>query len=131
MGRFLLTRRDFSLGAAAAATAVLITPVDAISATAGLSQAEGPKSSPDNENPLQKALAKLSPEAQAELEMKYAELVRKYGSRLTDEQKADAHRILAETQDSLEKMRAFALQNADQPASVFNVQRQGGSRHAR
>lgn len=131
MGRFLLSRRDFSLGAAAAATAALIHPADAISATADLCQGEGPKSSPENENPLQKAMAKLSPEAQAEVEMKYAELLRKYGSRLTDEQKADAHRILAETQDSLEKMRAFALQNGDQPASVFNVRRHEGNRHAR
>ena len=56
-------------------------------------------------------MAKLSPAAQAEVEMKVASIFRKYGERLNDEQKADIRRAMAETQDGLEKMRAFVLEN--------------------
>ncbi len=116
-----LNRRRFALGAVAAATAAVVRPADALAHSGGLAQSEGPKPAPQSEDPLQKAMAKLAPPAQAEVEMKYAEVLRKYGSRLNEEQKADVHRILAETQEGLEKMRAFALENGDQPATVFQI----------
>jgi hypothetical protein len=68
-------------------------------------------------------MAKLSPRAQAEVEMKVSEIFRKYGDRLSNEQKADIRRIMAETQDGLEKMRAFPLENGDQPADAFRAYR--------
>jgi hypothetical protein len=55
--------------------------------------------------------------------MKVASIFRKYGDRLNDEQKADIRRIMAESQDGLEKMRAFKLENGDQPADAFRAYR--------
>ncbi|MGB9119743.1 MAG: hypothetical protein WCE73_03905, partial [Candidatus Angelobacter sp.] len=69
------------------------------------------------------AMAKLSASAQAEVEMKVASIFRKYGERLSDEQKADIRRIMAESQEGLEKMRAFKLENSDQPADAFRAYR--------
>ncbi len=116
-----VNRRRFAIGAVAAATVAVVRPAGAITDSAVLSQVEGPKPAPPADDPLQKAIAKLAPPAQAEVETKYAEVLRKYGSRLNEEQKADVHRILAETQEGLEKMRAFALENGDQPATVFQI----------
>jgi hypothetical protein len=123
MSKFSLERRRFSLGAAAAAAATLIHPGDAL-ALANAQQQPAPAATVQQQ--AQAALAKLSPAAQAEVEMKAASLFRKYGSRLNEEQKTDIRRILAETQDGLEKMRAFALENSDQPATVFRPWRKEG-----
>jgi hypothetical protein len=73
-------------------------------------------------------MAKLSPAAQAEVEMKVASVMRKYGDRLSAEQRTDVRKALAETQDGLEKMRAFALDNSDQPATIFHAYRPEGKR---
>jgi hypothetical protein len=103
-----ITRRGFALGAAAAAVGVL-APGSEVQA-----QSEPPKPS------TQAAPAtKLSPEAQAEVDAKIKEIFRKYGSRLTNAQKTDILKVMAETQSGLEKMRAFPLDNADQPATVL------------
>src|SRR5215470_4527281 len=115
MPKFLIGRRQFALGAAAAATTAFIRPGEAL-AQAASSIAELEKKTRD-------AMAKLSPQARAEVEAKVANIFRKYGDRLSDEQKADIRRIMAETQEGLEKMRAFALENADQPADAFRAYR--------
>jgi len=57
------------------------------------------------------------------VEMKVASIFRKYGERLSDEQRADIRRIMAESQEGLEKMRAFKLENSDQPADAFRAYR--------
>ena len=69
------------------------------------------------------AMAKLSPSARAEVEMKVNSILRKYGERLNDEQKTDIRKVMAETQSGLGKMRAFALENGDLPATIFRVYR--------
>jgi len=104
-----VTRRGFALGAAAAAAAALL-PSDTLAHSVHMQQPS--------------AMAKLSPESQAEVEMKFNAIVRRHGSRLNDVQKADIRRILAEGQEGLEKMRAFALGNGDQPATVFRTRRE-------
>jgi hypothetical protein len=126
MPKFLLGRRQFALGAAAAATTALISkgnarPIDAMAQAAAESAASlEPQSL---EAKTKTAMAKLSPAAQAEVEMKVASIFRKYGDRLSDEQKADIRRIMAESQEGLEKMRAFKLENGDQPADAFRAYR--------
>ena len=131
MPKFLLGRRQFALGVAAAATSALALPGKAVleKALPGdlLSQ---PAASVDQSTDAQSldkktraAMAKLSPSAQAEVEMKVASIFRKYGERLSDEQKADIRRIMAESQEGLEKMRAFKLENSDQPADAFRAYR--------
>lgn len=115
MPKFFLGRRQFALGAAAAATAALVRPGEALAQSAA--------NTPDLDQKTRAAMAKLSAKAQAEVEMKVANIFRKYGERLNDEQKADIRRIMAETQEGLEKMRAFPLDNGDQPADAFRAYR--------
>jgi hypothetical protein len=126
MPKFLLGRRQFALGAAAAATTALIPKGNALSINA-LAQAATATNQPLDPQSLEAkakvAMAKLSASAQAEVEMKVASIFRKYGERLSDEQKADIRRIMAESQDGLEKMRAFKLENSDQPADAFRAYR--------
>lgn len=134
MPKFLLGRRQFALGAAAAATTALALPGRAalaktLSADSLLQTAPGADKSLEDqslenqslEKKTRAAMAKLSPSAQAEVEMKVASIFRKYGDRLNDEQKADIRRIMAESQEGLEKMRAFKLENGDQPADTFRA----------
>ena len=125
MPKFSPERRNFALAAAAAATAAVLNPTDTI---AGLShpgspieQQTKPVTAPSLDQQAQSAMAKLSPAARAEVEMKFASILRKYGSRLNEDQKKDIPRQLAEGQEGLEKMRAFALGNGDQPATVFQL----------
>lgn len=125
MYEFSLTRRRFAFGAAVAATTALILPAETNSLSAG-TQGQAPVQSvppTSTEQQAQAAMAKLPPQAQAEAEMKISEVFRKYGDKLTAEQKADIRKVIAETQDGLEKMRAFALDNGDQPAAVFRAYR--------
>jgi hypothetical protein len=46
-------------------------------------------------------------------------ILAKYGSRLTTAEEADLRRLLVEGQDALEKLRAYPLDNADEPAATF------------
>jgi acyl-CoA reductase-like NAD-dependent aldehyde dehydrogenase len=112
-----ITRRKFALGAAVAAGATLL-PNDASGQTASATQ------------PQSAAMSKLSPAARAEVEAKIAEIFRKYGDRLTEEQKTDIRKIMAETQDGLEKMRSFDLANGDQPTTVFKIYEPNTENHA-
>lgn len=122
MPKFLLGRRQFALGAAATALAL---PGKAVLGHDLLAHAAtGADQSADIQSLDKKtraAMAKLSASAQAEVEMKVASIFRKYGERLNDEQKADIRRIMAESQEGLEKMRAFKLENGDQPADTFRA----------
>jgi hypothetical protein len=127
MPKFLLGRRQFALGAAATALAL---PGEAVLGKAIpddlLAQAADTGKSLEDQSLEKKtraAMAKLSASAQAEVEMKVASIFRKYGDRLNDEQKADIRRIMAESQEGLEKMRAFKLENGDQPADTFRAYR--------
>jgi len=126
MPKFLLGRRQFALGAAAAATTALALPGKALLGHDLLAQAAaGADQSTDVslDKKTRAAMAKLSASAQAEVEMKVASIFRKYGDRLNDEQKADIRRIMAESQEGLEKMRAFKLENGAQPADAFRAYR--------
>jgi len=64
---------------------------------------------------------RLSPASQAEADAKIQAIFRKYGDRFSDAQKADIRRLVIEGQEPLEKMRAFPLDNADQPANVMRI----------
>lgn len=108
-----ISRRKFAVGAAVAATAVLLPEGQVRAESSGLAQSQSD------------AAAKLSPGARAEVDSKVKEIFRRYGSRLSDEQKADVRKVMADTQDGLEKMRAFALSNDDQPALVFEIYHAG------
>ena len=118
-----ITRRSFATAAVAAATAALIQPTQALQATT----ATGPQDDKSPTAAAEAAMAKLSPAARAEVEMKINSIYRKYGDRLNDEQKIDIRKAMAETQSGLEKMRAFQLENGDLPATIFRAD-QGSER---
>jgi hypothetical protein len=122
MSKFL-GRRQFTFGAAVAAATSLVFPADALAQTGA---ATPPLDAQSLDEKTRAAMAKLSASAQAEVEMKVASIFRRYGDRLSEEQKADIRRLMAESQEGLEKMRAFRLENGDQPADAFRAYRPEG-----
>jgi hypothetical protein len=60
-------------------------------------------------------------EPDAEIEAKVQAILRKYGERLSVEQKTDIRRLVAEGQKPLAAMRGFSLENSDQPANVMKI----------
>ncbi len=109
-----LSRRDFARNAALAAATAAVLPRDL------LAQEEKTAPKPP-EKPPEKP--KLSPELQAEAEARIQNLLRKYGSRLTEEQKADVRKQITEGMEGVGKLRAFSLDNADEPATVLHLVR--------
>ncbi|HWO01299.1 MAG TPA: hypothetical protein VNS63_18710 [Blastocatellia bacterium] len=63
--------------------------------------------------------AQLAPEAEAHFQA----IIKKYGSRLSDEQRADIKRLLSQAQKTSDALRAFPLDNSDEPATIFCVYR--------
>ncbi len=95
-----------------AATTAVIAP------TTLLSQATAPDPTPPPDKSPQPS-SELSPELHAEGDLKYQWIIQTYGSRLTDAQKKDVHRLIMEGQKPLAEFRTFPLDNADQPATVL------------
>jgi len=114
-----LSRREFARGATVAAAAMAAIPGSVLSTGA---LAAAPVAA-DAALPQQTAgeKPKLSPEAMAEVESKVAEIMRRYGEKLDDAQKADIRRLVRETQAGLETLRAFPLENSDEPATVLHL----------
>jgi hypothetical protein len=54
---------------------------------------------------------------QAEVDGKFAAIVRKYGDRLSDDQRTRIREVLARHQRMLMRVRAFPLDNGDSPAN--------------
>jgi hypothetical protein len=63
--------------------------------------------------------AEPSPAARDEIESRYQNVVRKWGQRLTPEQRRRLRSILTENERMLEPIRGFQLANADPPAPVL------------
>jgi hypothetical protein len=127
MTEFSFSRRRFAIGAAAA-TAAMALPGGVASAMPTEEQASAAPAQPSAvpatlEQQAQEAFAKLSASAKAEVEMKFENVLRKYGDKLSAAQKSDVRKALAESQEGLEAMRAFVLANGDQPAAVFHIYR--------
>jgi len=111
----ILSRRSFARGAALAVGAVAMLPADLLAQT----QASSP-SAPDAKKSEEHA-PKLSPADQAEAEAKIQNILRKYGSRLGDEERADVRKLVFSLQESLGKLRGFPLGNSDEPALVLRA----------
>ena len=109
-----LSRRDFARTAALAAATAAIAPSDLI--------AQEQKTEPKQPLAADKK-PKLSPELQAEADARIENLLRKYGERLTDDQKAEVRKNITEGMEGVAKLRAFPLDNADEPATVLRLVR--------
>ena len=115
-----ISRRDFAVSAALASAAIAAVPTGMLAQEKGAAEAAKPEAPQP---------PKLSPASQAEVEERYAAILRKYGSRLSDEQKKDVHKSLISQQQGLDQIRAFPLENWDEPATVFKaVTATGGKR---
>jgi len=115
-----LSRREFARRAAAAAALAAVPG----SVLGMVRHGRTPLPREESLAPLQQAAGgepKLSAEALAEADGKVAEIIRRYGAKLSEAQKADVRRLVREAQAPLEALRAFPLANSDEPAAVFHV----------
>jgi hypothetical protein len=64
----------------------------------------------------------LPPADQATVDAKYANVIRKYGERLSEAQRTRAREVLVRHQRMLMRVRAFALENGDAPATGLRLQ---------
>jgi hypothetical protein len=113
-----ISRREFAK-VAALTTAAAMIPLE----IAGQQKPDAPKA--EEKAP---ELAKLAPASQAEADLAYETVMRKYGERFNDEQKRDIKRLVYQQQSGLDKIRAFAVNNDVQPALVFIPYRGEGKR---
>lgn len=58
----------------------------------------------------------LSPESQTEADARMQQIFAQYGSRFTDDEKKTIQQLIVTTQQSLDRVRAFPLENGDAPA---------------
>jgi len=104
-----ISRREFARRAALASAAASLSPAELL-ARPSVTTSSAP---PLAQTP---AATKLSPESQAEADSRVDAIFNQYSSRLNDAQKADLRRLAAEGQAGLDRLRAFATDNADGPA---------------
>ncbi len=115
-----ISRRDFGLDAAVAAAAALSLSVSPTSLRAALRDRH--KISPTIPRHEQESSApKLTPEQSQDVEAKLANIIRKYGERLSEEQRKHLRKILAYNETMLAPIRAFTLQNGDAPVTVLKL----------
>ncbi|HEX8872181.1 MAG TPA: hypothetical protein VF758_05410 [Candidatus Acidoferrum sp.] len=105
----VLSRREFAQRAALLSAVPFVPPgafMESDDASVpGLSPGQSAQEAP-----------KLSPEGQTEAEARYQEILARYGTRLTEEQKASTKNLCMQLQPSLDRVREYALQNGDSPA---------------
>jgi hypothetical protein len=113
-----ISRREFGLDAAVVAALSL-----SVSPTALLAE----RRDRDNISPTiaageqETGAPKLTAEQSRDVEAKLVNIIRKYGERLSDEQRKHLRRILAYNETMLAPIRAYALQNGDAPVTVLKV----------
>jgi len=115
-----ISRREFGFDAAAAAAGALSLSVSPTSLRAALRDRD--KISPAIPSSEQETAApQLTPEQSRDVEAKLANIIRKYGERLSEEQRKHLRKILAYNETMLAPIRAFALQNGDAPVTVLKL----------
>jgi len=106
-----LSRREFTRGVALAAATVGV-PLTARGDAESTSVVPPQEGSPP--------ASQLSAAGEAQVQT----ILAKYGKRLSDEQKADIRRLVAQAQKTSETLRSFPLDNSDEPAMIFRIYRQ-------
>jgi hypothetical protein len=102
-----ISRREFAQRAAVASAAAAIAPANILGG--GVANV-----APQTQQPS--GMPKLSPESQAEVAARIAAILGQYGSRFSAEQKADIQRLCFLAQPSLDRLRAYNLENSDAPS---------------
>jgi hypothetical protein len=102
-----ISRRQFARRAAVLSASASIVPAASVFADS--------LQTPPTQQPVE-THSNLSPESQAEAEARYQQILSQYGSRLSAEEKASLREMNLVTQTSLDKVRAYSLENGDAPA---------------
>ena len=119
--RVAISRREFARRAALASAVVSIVPA-AVTAAAAPATSLGGQSATQDTAPLAPAAApqnpvpgapKLSVEGQSEADARFQTILVMYGARFSDEQKNDLHRLCSVVQPSLDRIRAYKIENGD------------------
>jgi hypothetical protein len=111
-----ISRRDFGWCAAIAA-AITLSPSTLLGSIRNSNQ----ESKPGDKTPDKGE--GLTPEQSQEVEERLANIVHKYGNRLSAEQRQHLRRILTYNERMLVSIRTFPLKNGDPPASVLKLPR--------
>ena len=101
-----ISRREFARRAAII-SAVSMVSAAPLSGHSSIPES-GLKQAPDGST--------LSRESQAEAEARYQAILGVYGARFSDGQKADLRRLCFAAQPSLDRLRAYTIENGDSPA---------------
>jgi hypothetical protein len=110
-----ISRRDLGRRAGIAAAITLSS-----SSLLGCNTASVHESKPGDKTP-DKAGGGLTADQAQEVEARLANVIRKYGNRLSEEQRQHLRRILTYNERMLVAIRTFPLQNGDPPASVLKI----------
>jgi hypothetical protein len=102
-----ISRRQFARRAALLSASASIVPAVSVLADSPIA-VPAQQAAPAHPN--------LSPESQAEAEARYQQILSQYGSRLNEEEKVSLREMNLVTQTSLDKVRAYSLENGDAPA---------------
>lgn len=112
-----LSRRDFARRVATIAAAAVAAPT----ALAAEPRQKGAAHATRAAAPPRAGRPALPLADRAEVDAKYDAIVARYGSRLTEEQKKRARESLEFMQRGLEPLRAFPLENGDEPAEMYGA----------
>ena len=102
-----ISRRQFAQRAALLSASASIAPAASVFA-------EPMQTPPATQTPA--THPNLSGESLAEAEARYQQILSQYGSRFSAEEKTSLREMNLVTQTSLDKVRAFSLENGDNPA---------------
>lgn len=105
-----ISRREFARRAAMTSAVALLPAAGSPASSTNPSSGWQPQAAQPS------PAAQLTPESQAEAEARYQAVLHAYGSRLSEIQKADLHRMSLEAQPALDRIRAYHLENSDTPA---------------
>jgi hypothetical protein len=101
-----ISRREFARRAAIV-SAVSIVPASALPVHSAIAE---PALVQSSDTPS------LSPESQAEAAARHQAILAVYGSRFSDAQKSELRRLCFAAQPSLDRLRAYSLENGDAPS---------------
>jgi hypothetical protein len=110
-----MSRRDFGRRVGIAAAITLSSSSLLVCNTASVRESKPGDKTPD------KAGGDLTPDQAQDVEARLANVIRKYGNRLSEEQRQHLRRILTYNERMLVSIRTFPLQNGDPPASVLKI----------
>jgi hypothetical protein len=109
-----ISRREF--GRAGVAAAITLSRSSLLDCNTGAI----PESKPRDQT-QDKGESDLTPDQAQEVEARLANVIRKYGNRLSEQQRQHLRRILTYNERMLVSIRTFPLQNGDPPASVLKI----------